>query len=126
MNVQDAEATLSKLEGPRQRYHNARHDQATLADELARADEKHAKRPKVIEALLEAHDEAAVAHREAKEKHDAHANAFREKGVDLDREIDKAAQAVLDARGEKHTETGIKGPETPEEKAARLAADQGE
>jgi predicted nucleic acid-binding Zn-ribbon protein len=126
MNVQDAEAALSKLEDPRQRYHNARHDHATLADELARAQEKHAGRPKMLAALQEEHDLAYSAHQDAKAEHEAHVQRFQDKGVDLSREIDHAAQAVLDARGEKHTETGIKGPETDEEKSARNAADKGE
>lgn len=98
MSLQQARERLAALEGPRQRFHHARHKHATLAEELARAPEKFAAHPKLIAAVHEAHDEAERLHHEARAAHDAHTNAFKEKGVDLDREIDKAAQAVLDVR----------------------------
>ena len=98
MSLQDAEARLAELEGPRQRFHHARHAHVTLGEELARAKEKFAGHPKLIEALQTAHDEAETRHAAGKADHEAHTHAFRGKGLDLDREIDRAAQAVLDAR----------------------------
>src|SRR5579862_8597243 len=98
MSLQDAEARLAELEGPRQRFHQARHAHVTLGEELARAKEKFAGHPKLIEALQVAHDEAEARHAVEKADHEAHAHACKQKGADLDREIDRAAQAVLDAR----------------------------
>ena len=98
MSLQDAEARLAALEGPRQRFHQARHAHVTLGEELARAKEKFAGHPKLIEALQAAHDEAGTRHDAEKADHEAHAHTFKQKGLDLDREIDRAAQAVLDAR----------------------------
>jgi len=98
MSLQDAEARLSELEGPRQRFRHAQHAHVTLGEELARAKEKFAGHPKLIEALQAAHDEAETRHAAEKSGHEAHAHAFKQKGLDLDREIDRAAQAVLDAR----------------------------
>ena len=102
MSLQEAEARLAELEGPRQRFHQARHAHVTLGEELARARERFDGHPKLIEALQAAHDEAGARHVSEKADHEAHAHGFRQKGLDLDREIDRAAQAVLDAR----TETG--------------------
>lgn len=98
MSLHEAEARLAELEGPRQRFHLAGHAHVTLGEELARAKEKFSGHPKLIEALQAAHDEARTRHEARKADHEAHAHAFRQKGLDLDREIDRAAQAVLDAR----------------------------
>lgn len=126
MSLHEAEARLAELEGPKQRFHQARHAHVTLGEELARAKEKFAGHPKLIEALQAAHDEAQALHAAQKAEHEIHAHAFREKGLDLDREIDRAAQTVLDVRGEAHTETGIKRAATVDLKTARLAMGNGE
>ncbi|HZR87908.1 MAG TPA: hypothetical protein VFB02_13950 [Bradyrhizobium sp.] len=76
---EDAKAALEKLEGPVIAYHNARFDHATALQ-----------RPHEADAL----EAAAQAHAEAKTAHDAHVAAHPE----LTRQIDIAAQAVIDAR----------------------------
>lgn len=107
MSLQDAEARLAELEGPRQQYHRAKHLHASFTDELPRAKEKFAGHPELISAVEVAHGLAGAVHRDAKAAYEAHANGFKEQGFDLDLLIDEAAQAVLDARGEAQNEEKV-------------------
>lgn len=93
-NVADAESALASLEKHRQ----------TAAAENFRAHRAlslmamHGDQPEIAAKYKAEHDE----HR----KKEAEAlNAHADSGV-TQRDIDIAAQAVLDARGERHTETG--------------------
>lgn len=101
------EDALAQLEAPLHAAKHARHNHETLKNTyeqlhvLLDDDGKRVAQQKIADA------EAAIA--PAEETADKLHHECRLRGASLSRAIDEAAQRVLDARGEAHTETNILG-----------------
>jgi hypothetical protein len=103
--VKVAEANLAALETPKQRFEHAKIDLAGLKKSA-----EGVTNPTIAAKFAEMIAIAEKEVDEAKTDYIAHRGEFddEETGGSLDRSVDEAAQAVLDARGEAHTDQDFK------------------
>lgn len=104
--VKTAEDALAALEAPKHRFHHARHDLKSLKSLAVPQSPALAKmHADMIAAATSEESEAQKAYQEHATLHED-----KDKGAgNLVRNIDVAAQVVLDARGEKHTDQAFVG-----------------